>query len=372
MSTPFLNVDLSVVRERLGELRSALPGARVFYAVKANPAEPVVATLAAAGCGFDVASTGELDLVLRHDADAAALCYANPVRKPADVRHAFATGVRLFVTDSAEDLSVLAECAPGVDVLVRLAVDEVGSATPFDGKFGAAPAEAAGLLRRATAHGLRPAGLTFHVGSQQVRPAAYAAAIGAAARVAADAGLPDPPMLDVGGGFPVRYRDEVPPLAAFAAAIRDAVRTHFPDRPPALAVEPGRFLVAEAGVLHAQVVRVSHRHDGRRWVYLDIGRYGGLAETEGEAIGYQLATRHDGGELAPAVLAGPSCDGDDVLYREVPLPVALAAGDEVRLLAAGAYTASYSSVWFNGLPPLAVHCMDSSLERDRARTGVPA
>jgi ornithine decarboxylase len=341
----------------------------VFYAVKANPAPEVVATLAGAGVGFDVASVGELRQALALGADPAALCHANPVRSPADVLAAVRAGVGLFVTDSAEDLAVLAECAPGAEVLVRLAVDEHGSATPFGGKFGCSRAEAASLLRRAGTIGLRPVGLSFHVGSQQVRPEAWGAAIAAAAAVVAGAGWARLPLLDVGGGFPVGYGEDVPPLARFAGEIRAAVNTHFPAHPPELAVEPGRFLVAEAGVLHASVVRVSHRHDGRRWVYLDVGRYGGLAETEGEAIGYRLATPHHGGELAAAVLAGPTCDGDDVLYREVALPVALRAGDRVRILAAGAYTASYSSIGFNGLPPLRVVCHDCGATDSETRTG---
>lgn len=360
MPTPYLNLDLAVVRERLTQLRAALPGIRVYYAVKANPAPEVLATLAAAGAGFDVASTGELDLVLGHGADPAALCHANPVRKPADAAAAHAAGVTLFVTDSAEDLALLAEHAPGADVLVRLAVDEQGSATPFGGKFGCSRSEAAALLGRAGELGLTAAGLSFHVGSQQTRPAAYAEAIVAAATVTAAAGLRRLPILDVGGGFPVRYREEVPPLARYAEQIRAAVRRCFPTDPPELACEPGRFLVAEAGVLHATVVRVSSRHDGRRWVYLDVGRYGGLAETEGEAIGYRLVTRYQGGPVAPAVLAGPTCDGDDVLYRAVALPVALCAGDTLELHAAGAYTASYASVGFNGLPPLAMYCADGT------------
>lgn len=360
--TPYLSVDLSVVRARLAELRAALPGARVFYSVKANPAPEVVATLAAAGAGFDIASVGELRQVTGLGADPAALCHANPVRARADVLEATRAGLRLFVTDSTEDLDVLAEFAPGAQVLVRLAVDERGSGTPFGGKFGCSPAEAVGLLRRAATVGLYPVGLSFHVGSQQVRPGAWADAIGIAAAVVADTGWPRLPLLDLGGGFPIRYREEVPPLARFAEEIHNAVRTHFPQDRPELAVEPGRFLVAEAGVLHASVVRVSHRHDGRRWVYLDVGRYGGLAETEGEAIGYRLATPYDTAtDTASAVLAGPTCDGDDVLYRDVALPRALRAGDRIRILAAGAYTASYSSVDFNGLPPLPVVCYDRAL-----------
>lgn len=168
-------------------------------------------------------------------------------------------------------------------------------------------------------------------------------------------------VLDLGGGFAVRYRESVPALTDYAAVIRASVQRHFSEPAPELAVEPGRLLVAEAGVLHAEVVRVSHRYDGRRWVYLDVGRYGGLAETEGEAIGYRLVTKHDGGPVASAVLAGPTSDGDDVLYREVSLPVALRAGDTVRVMATGAYTAPYATVGFNGMPPLAVHCVDTGI-----------
>jgi ornithine decarboxylase len=362
--SPYLVLDLAMVRAGYAELRAALPEARVYYAVKANPEPAVLATLATAGSGFDVASPGEISQVLELGAPPEMLCYANPVRKPTDVAAAAASGVRLFVTDSAEDVDVLAEAAPGVSVLVRLAVDEAGSATPFGGKFGASPDEAGPLLRRADALGLDVAGLSFHVGSQQVRPAAWAHAIGAAAQVSAGFGAPIR-LLDLGGGFPVPYRDAVPTLAEYATTIRTAVRQHFPRHPPALAVEPGRLLVAEAGVLHARVVRVSQRHDGRRWVYLDVGRYSGLAETEGEAIRYRLATEHDGGPVAPAVLAGPTCDGDDVLYRDVSLPVALRAGDAIRFLAAGAYSASYASVGFNGLPPLPVHCVDTNAGSQR-------
>ncbi|GAA5167335.1 type III PLP-dependent enzyme [Pseudonocardia eucalypti] len=388
MSGPYLEMDLGVVRARYAELREALPEARVFYAVKANPEPAVLRALAEAGSGFDVASPGEIALLdglagipvgcqtgrppetglagvpagrqtgrPTHAGFAGERCYANPVRKPAEVAAAAAAGVRLFVTDSAEDLRVLAANAPGAAVLVRIAVDEAGSATPFGGKFGCAEEEAVRLLQDAARHGLDPAGVGFHVGSQQTRPAAWADAIAGAARVAGRAGMPIR-LLDVGGGFPVPYREPVPGIAEYAEVIRDAVRRHFPGRAPELAVEPGRLLVAEAGTLHAEVVRVSRRHDGRRWVYLDIGRYGGLAETEGEAIGYRLATPHDGGPVGPAVLAGPTCDGDDMLYREVPLPLALRAGDPVRLLAAGAYTASYASVGFNGLPPLPVRCTE--------------
>jgi ornithine decarboxylase len=121
-------------------------------------------------------------------------------------------------------------------------------------------------------------------------------------------------------------------------------------------IEPGRFLVGDAGTIRAQVVLIADRQSdgGRCWVYLDIVMFGGLAETPQEAIRYRMRCPGTSGPLMPAVVAGPTCDSMDVLYERdpYPLPVDLAIGDPVELLSAGAYTASYSSVWFNGFEPL--------------------
>jgi ornithine decarboxylase len=171
-----------------------------------------------------------------------------------------------------------------------------------------------------------------------------------------------PTAVNLGGGFPTGYRDAVAPLAEYAAAITAALAAEYGADVPAVLIEPGRAVVADAGVLRAEVVLAARRSTGdeRRWVYLDAGRYNGLAETENEAIAYRLATRHDpAGPTGPVVLAGPTCDGDDVLYQRTPyrLPLALTAGDHVDILSAGAYSASYASVGFNGFPPLRTYCV---------------
>ena len=242
----------------------------------------------------------------------------------------------------------------------RILADAPASQTPFGRKFGCAPEMAVRLLRTARELGLDAEGVAFHVGSQHLEPKAWVAAIEQAAAVWHEAG--GLRVLNVGGGFPTGYRAPVAPLPEFAAAIDDAVARAFPE-PPRLVAEPGRALVAEAGVLRSEVVLVSRKSDvdTHRWVYLDIGRYGGLAETELEMIAYPLATDHDGGPDGPVIVAGPTCDGDDVLYQRTPyrLPLALAAGDHVDFLGAGAYTASYASVAFNGFPPMRTHCVDS-------------
>ncbi|WP_420821640.1 type III PLP-dependent enzyme [Pseudonocardia acidicola] len=361
--TPYLVLDPGVVADRYVEVTAAFPDAGVLYAVKACPEPAVLRRLAGLGSGFDVASPAEVRLCLEAGADPAVLCYGNPARSRADVAAAHAAGVRRFVTDSRGDLADLIANAPDSSVLVRVLVDDSGSATPFFGKFGAAEAEAVELLRGARAAGLRAEGVAFHVGSQQVRPGTYRDAVRQALRVAGAAGVRRA-VLDVGGGFPVAYRSPVLPPAAFGAAVREAVegavRAGMVDA-VRLLCEPGRVLVAEAGVLRTRVLRASWRPgvDHRRWVYLDAGRYQGLAETENEAIAYPLRVPGRAGPSGPVVLAGPTCDGDDVLYRRTPymLPLALRAGDAVDILHAGAYTSSYSSVGFNGFGPLAVHVL---------------
>lgn len=358
--TPYLALDPQVVRDRYRALAGAFGDARILYAVKACPEPAVLRALVDAGAGFDVASQQEIALCLDAGADPRSLQHGNPVRGPGAAARAAADGVRRFVTDSTEDVDALATEVPGARVQVRLSVDDTGSATPFHGKFGALPDEALGLLRRAAQRGLDPAGITFHAGSQQTRPATYAAAVAVALATAGRAGLRRP-ELDLGGGWPVAYRSEVAAPEEFAGAVRaavaDAVAAGRVDGAELL-LEPGRAIAGPAGVLRTTVLRVSRRPgiDHRRWVYLDVGRYQGLAETEGEAIRYPVRVPGRTDAAGPCVLAGPTCDGDDVLYRRTPvaLPLDLAAGDVLDLLHTGAYTSSYASVGFNGFGPLDV------------------
>jgi ornithine decarboxylase len=358
--TPCLVMDLDAVRAGYTRVSTALPEARIRYAVKANPAPEILRLLAGVGSGFDVASPGEIERCLDAGADPALISYGNTIKKAADIRFASDHGVREFTVDSASDLADLARIAPGARVFCRVLVPTTttGAATPFGRKFGCNPETAARLLVRAAQDGLDPVGVAFHVGSQHVDPSAWDTAIAAAAAVT-DAVADDGVALrglNLGGGFPAGYRTPVPPLADYVAVIRDSVRRHFGGRQPELTVEPGRAIVADAGLIRTEVVRVARKSekDTHRWVYLDIGRYGGLAETENEAITYRITTAQDGTPDGPVIIAGPSCDGDDVLYQHTPyrLPLSIREGDQVDILSAGAYTASYASVGFNGFPPL--------------------
>jgi ornithine decarboxylase len=362
-STPCLVIDLETIRVRYQAIHAAMPSIDIFYAVKSNPEADVVATLVAQGSQFDVASPAEIDLCLARGAAPSSISYSNPIKKAADIAYAYSRGVRLFVSDSEQDVRFVAEHAPGSSVLVRILVHGKGSTYPFGNKFGCDPEMATDLLRLAHQLGLVPSGVAFHAGSQQLSVAGWDSGIADAALIAAKLraeGI-ETTTVNLGGGLPAVYQQDTPSLEVFAAAIEESLARHFGAARPRVMIEPGRAISAEAGMIRSSVVLVSRKSysDERRWVYLDIGRYQGLAETEGEAIAYRLRTSRDGGAVGPVVLAGPTCDADDVIYQHTryDLPLDLQAGDHVDILHAGAYTSSYSSVCFNGFPPLATYCV---------------
>jgi spermidine synthase len=360
--TPYLTIDLGRVRENFQVLRAALPGAEIRYAVKANPAGPILRLLAGEGAAFDVASAGEIDGCAACDIEGHRLTFGNPIKKASDVAYSYARGVRRFVVDTEDGVRTVAEQAPGSAVECRVALPFPPSVTPFGDKFGCAPADAARLLGLSRQLGLFPEGLAFHVGSQQRDPRAWELGIRCAAEVFDT--VAELTAINAGGGFPIGYTADSPGIEVIAEVIVSALRRHFGSSPPQLVVEPGRAIVGSAGTLRCEVVSVRAGTDGRRWVYLDVGRYGGLAETENEYIRYRLRTHRDADPLEDAVVAGPTCDGDDVLYRRYPLPVTLRAGDPVEIDAAGAYTASYASSCFNGFPPLPMHFVDVTPQKD--------
>ena len=359
-ATPCLVLDVDRVEENFRALRTALPLARVYYAVKANPAPQILERLAGLGSSFDAAGIEEVEACLAAGAAARSISFGNTIKKASAIARAHAAGVDMFAFDSAEELEKLARHAPGSRVYCRILVENAGADWPLSRKFGTTLEHAGELMRRAGALGLDPYGLSFHVGSQQTSTASYEAAIGRVAMLFTDlrdAGV-NLRMVNLGGGFPVRYRDEVPGIDRFADAIMAAMTEHFGNALPEMLVEPGRFIAGDAGVVSAEVVLVcSKGSDPVRWVYLDIGRFGGLAETEGEAIKYRFTTAHDGGATGPVAIAGPTCDGADILYERTPyrLPLALQSGDQVEIQATGAYVTTYASQRFNGFAPLAEH-----------------
>ncbi len=355
---PRLVVDLEVVRDNYHAFAKALPDTRVYYAVKANPAPEVLSLLASLGSCFDAASVPEIEMVLAAGAAAERISYGNTIKKERDIARAYALGVRLFAVDCGAEVEKIARAAPGARVFCRILSDCIGAEWPLSRKFGCEPAMAADVLEHAQRLGLEPHGLSFHVGSQQRNPHAWDRALASAAAVFRDCGERGITlaMVNLGGGFPAKYLKSVPAVKTYGTAIFRALRKHFGNRIPETIIEPGRGMVGNAGVIEAEVVLISSKsnEDDVRWVYLDIGKFGGLAETMDESIRYPIRTPRDGDTVVPCVLAGPTCDSADVLYEREPyqLPVSLQIGDKVLIEGAGAYTATYSAVGFNGFPPL--------------------
>jgi ornithine decarboxylase len=355
---PCLVVDLEVVRDNYRAFAGALPDTRVYYAVKANPSPEVLKLLADLGSCFDTASVAEIEMVLAAGATPDRISFGNTIKKERDIAQAFALGVRLFAVDSKEEVEKVARAAPGARVFCRFLFDCAGAEWPLSRKFGCDPAMAVDVLEHAHRQGLEAHGVSFHVGSQQRRTQAWDQALRSAAaifRACADRGI-QLSMVNLGGGFPTRYLKEVPAVKTYGNSIFRALRKHFGNAIPETIIEPGRGMVGNAGIIEAEVVLVSRKSetDNVRWVYLDIGKFGGLAETMDESIRYPIRTPRDGGEAGPCVVAGPTCDSMDVLYEKTPydLPVSLEIGDKILIEGTGAYTATYASVGFNGFAPL--------------------
>ena len=355
---PCLVVDLDVVRANYRAFARSLPDTRVYYAVKANPSPEILETLVELGSSFDCASPTEIKAALAAGAGPDRISYGNTIKKERDVARAYALGVRLFAVDCEEEVDKIARSAPGSKVFCRILYDSGTAEWPLSRKFGCAPEMAVEVVDYAHRNGLVAHGVSFHVGSQQPDTESWDGALATSAwvfRELAERGI-HLKMVNLGGGFPTRYLKDIPSVSNYAMAIGGALRRHFGNRLPETIIEPGRGMVGDAGIIKTEVVLISRKekNDPLRWVYLDIGKFHGLAETMDESIRYPIKTPHEGAPSSPCVLAGPTCDSADVLYEKTPyeLPVSLSIGDELLIEGTGAYTSMYSSVGFNGFAPL--------------------
>ena len=355
---PCMILDLDVVRENYEGFVKALPQSRIFYAVKANPAPEILRLLVSLGSSFDTATVAEIEMVLDAGATPDRISFGNTIKKERDIARAYELGVSLYAVDCVEEVEKVARAAPGARVFCRVLTDGEGAEWPLSRKFGCVPEMAVSVLRRAHELGLNAYGVSFHVGSQQTNLNAWDRALADASKVfrtLAKEGI-ILKLVNMGGGFPTRYLKDVPSAQAYGMAIFDSLSKHFGNRIPETIIEPGRGMVGNAGVIRSEVVLVSKKseNDKLRWVYLDVGKFNGLAETMDEAIRYPIETAKDGDEKVPCVLAGPTCDSADVMYEKTPypLPISLTVGDEILIEGTGAYTTTYASVAFNGFEPI--------------------
>lgn len=360
--------DLPGIEERYDTLRRELPGVAVRFAMKACPVDEVLARLAARGCGADAASPREVEQALDAGFPVTEMHYGNTVKSDENIAAAHRLGITDFATDSLEDVTAIAEHAPGARVFCRLATTGEGALWGLSNKYGCPPADAVAILERARDLGLTPAGLSVHVGSQQMTADAWRSAFDGIADTLEALHRRGIHLdhVNLGGGLPaLGYRDKHgraldPPMDKIFTVIREGMARlrDIPGHRLGFVVEPGRYLIADQGAIRAHVSRLSARRgpDGERqyWLYLSCGKFNGLYEMD--EVQYRLVfPSHRDAESVPAVVAGPTCDSDDAFSHEhglVPVPKALASGDPVWVMSCGAYATSYMTQGFNGFSPL--------------------
>ena len=355
--TPELVIDLDVVAASYRAIVAALPGVTVHYAMKCNPHPAVLARLRRLGSRFEIASAPELDALLDLGVDPVEVLYSNPVKPTSHIARAYAAGVRLFAFDSVDEVTKLADAAPGALAIVRLAAHHAHSDVPSEGKFGVDAESAVALLLAARDLGLCPYGVAFHVGSQMLSPHAWRTPlveVGAMMRRLAGENV-YLRMVDLGGGFPARYATQPLPLRDYAAVIDEGLAAL--PYPVDVAIEPGRAVVAEAGTLTATVIGTAVR-SGQRWAHLDVGAFNGLMESleTNNRLRFPVSDSRHNPVRAGFHLTGPTCDSQDTILFDVELSADLATGDRVYIGSTGAYTTVYAST-FNGFGPPSVRCV---------------
>ena len=319
----------------------------VTYAVKANDRPEVLSNLVAAGITtFDVASPAEMAAV-RAVCPQAVLHYNNPVRSEAEVVAGIKAGVVSWSVDDLSELAKLGNVPRSAEVAVRFALPVKGAAYDFGSKFGAAPEAASRLLRAVVEMGFTPS-LCFHPGTQCNDPQAWAQYVREAANIlrAAEVSIT---RMNIGGGFAVDRGYEAPDHRAVFAAVNVALAESFGDDVPTLLCEPGRAMVADAGVLATRIKGM--RAEGRT-VFLNDGIYGGLPDLRDMGLsGLVDVVGPDGerrsGPATPRVVFGPTCDSLDRLPDGLPLPDDAQTGDYLLFGGMGAYSIAMSTA-FNG------------------------
>ena len=361
--TPFLLINLTKVSKNYNNLKKSIPFAKIYYAIKANPQEEILKTLIKKGSCFDVATIFELNKVLSLGASPEKISYGNTIKKERDISYAYKKGVRLFATDSISDLEKISRQAKKSKVFFRILCDGNGADWPLSKKFGAHPDTIFNLALKAKKMDLIPYGISFHVGSQQRDIGQWDNAI-AQCKYLFDAlkekGV-ELKMINIGGGFPSDYLKPTKNLDAYSKEITRFLKEDFGENLPEIIVEPGRSMVGDCGVIVSEIIMISEKSatSNHKWMYLDIGKFGGLIETIDEAIKYPIFPEKKSTKLQEYILAGPTCDSYDILYEKnkYKLNSDIKEGDKLYIFTAGAYTASYSSICFNGIPPLKTYCV---------------
>ena len=349
--SPLVIIDCERVRAQYRALAKALPGVDLHYALKPLPHPAVVSTILEEGGWLDLATTGEVQLASRLDADPKRCIHTHPIKRDKDIRNALDAGVRVFVADNPDEVKKFRRYRDEAELLLRVSFRSPGVVSDLSRKFGCDPEDALELARLAAKLGVPVRGFSFHVGSQAPDARKHVEAIAVCAKLLADArkeklGRFD--TLDIGGGFPIEYRQPVESISRFCAPLRKAL-AGLPKRIRVIA-EPGRFIAGPSAIAVSTVMGRAQR-EGRWWYYLDDGVYGSYSGQIYDHARYPVRALREG-PLHAAVLAGPTCDSIDVIAEDVPLPK-LNVGDLVVGGALGAYTWASASE-FNFFPKATV------------------
>ena len=334
---PLMVLDCDAIRRQYRALKHALPGVVLHFALKPLPHAAVVRTLLDEGASFDLATSGEVDLVASQGVPSERTIHTHPIKRDSDIRDALAYGCTVFVVDNINELEKFIAYKDQAEILVRLSFRNKDAFADLSKKFGCSPEAAIDIISLAQQLGIRIKGLSFHVGSQSPNPTKYVEAINASAKVVkqvAELGLPALSTLDIGGGFPVPYSADVLPIDVFCAPINIAL-AQLPETMQIIA-EPGRFIVASSVTSVASIMGQATR-EGKTWYYLDDGVYGSFSGLMFDEAAYPIDSAKQDGERFESVLAGPTCDSIDVISDSIMLPK-LNNGDLIISRMMGAYT----------------------------------
>lgn len=357
--SPLLVLNRRVLQARFKALQAALPEVDLYYAVKAHPDPEIIKIIDQLGGGFDIASAGEMSLLLDHKVSGRRTIHTHPIKKDQEIRDGLRFGATTFVIDNAHELKKLVPYRSRVGVLLRVSFRSASAIVDLSKKFGCAPDEVADLVQQANALGIHVKGLSFHVGSQCNDASKHVEAITRCHALMQEINTTaNKPLsvLDIGGGFPADYALQGLDIDAFCAPIRTALAELPKDWH--LIAEPGRYLVAPSVTSVTTVAGKSVRN-GFRWYYLDDGIYGSYSGQLFDHATYPLQVFRDG-ERLPSIIAGPTCDSIDVVAENIAMPE-LEIGDLLIGHQMGAYTAA-TKTRFNSIPDARLVVVDHPQE----------
>lgn len=359
LKTPFLLLDLDILRSNYRKLLGIIPNLEIFYAVKANSHTRIVETLRDAGSSFDVASVGEINKLLSLNVDPALMSFGNTIKREEDIQYAYRQGIRYYAVDAEMEVEKVARNAPGSMVYARLHMSSTDSDWPLSKKFGTDIEHVQSILVYSKSLGLVPYGVSFHVGSQTYNKFKWKEAIMEVAEIfyslKENHGI-ELEMINLGGGMPIAHVRPIPTVDEIGTIISDSIDNYFKDVPKLrIFIEPGRSMVGDTGTFITQVLLRS-RKQTEEWIYIDAGVFHGLMETI-EDFRYEIIVEgREEEDTSVFTLAGPTCDSVDKMYDEVLLPQNTTLGDIMYFKNTGAYTAEYGS-FFNGIEPPKVYVL---------------